>query len=270
VRTTLEALCRSLTRGRQLAVAVVSGGAYAAAVIAMPHWELIHGLPGMRPALALLVVLAVLGGAPAAVGGLLGGIAIGLAGAGAVGGGALPALAEGLAGLLIGIIGWKAGWLLRVRTDPDAEVRPRVGEVIWDLLLISLMSGTAYTSFLAWMGEALDAHPFPYVAVVEGVNSLLALVVLTVPLFLILHPIARGAKVVWVDPRGDAAKAGSARVGRALVWTAVILLAVSGFVLYSGAPTQLTLLADPRYRLYTLWVIQAPFTLMLWLGALMG
>lgn len=271
MRTTLEALLRSLTRPRPLAVAIISGAAYAGAVIGLPHWEPVQGLPGMRPALALLAVLAVLGGAPAAAGGLLGGIAVGLVGAGAVGKGAVPALAEGLAGLLLGLVSWKAGWLIRARSEPgEDEVRPRLAEVLWDLFLASVFASLAYASFLAWAGEALQVHPYPYTAITEGANALLALVVLSPPLFLILHPIARGAGVVWVDPRGDATKAGWARAGRALVWAGVLACAVVGFVAYHAVAAHLTTLANPAVLLPWPWLAQLPLVVVTWWGALTG
>ncbi len=271
MRTTLLALLHSLTRRRPLGVALVAGAAYAAAAIALPQWDLFHGLPGMRPALALLVVLAVLGGAPAAVGGLLGGLAIGLASDGPLGRGILPALGEGLASLLLGLTAWKAGWLVRERLHGIEEgLRPRLGEFAWDVSLAAVFAGLAYTAAIAWAGEALRVHPFPYLAIVQGANSLLALVVLTFPLFLILHPIARAAGVVWSDPRGDAAKSGWARAGRAFVWAAVAFCATVGFVGYHRVAASLTALSAVTEMQPTIWLIQLPAIVVLWWGALTG
>ncbi len=107
-------------------------------------------------------------------------------------------------------------------------------------------------------------------AVTVAPNCLIALVALTFPLFLILHPIARKAGVVWDDPRGDATKVGWARFGRAMAWFAMLVCAVVGFIMYRGAADSLTTLALSETVILHLCFVQAPLVLLCWLGMLIG
>ncbi len=270
--TTLCALLRVFVRPRQLAGAGVAAALYAGAAAPLADWEPIAGLPGMRPALALLVVLAMLGGAPAAVGGLLGGAVIGFVAESHVGRGIGAAAVAALGGLLIGLAAWKAGWLLRHRTSPEVieEARPGLGEVAWDCFTVGLLCGLIYSNFMAWGSELLRVHTYAYSAATLAPNHLLALAVLTLPLFMSLHPIARKARVVWEDPRGDATKVGWARAGRAVAWFSMLVSAVIGFVMYRHEASSLATLASPQTVIAHVWVCQAVFVLLGWIGVLIG
>jgi hypothetical protein len=221
--------------------------------------------------LALVVALAVLGGAPAAWGALVGGFAIGLTGAGPAGQGPMGAIGEALAGFMTAIIAWKSGWMLRLRLRPNPDVPPRSRDWLWDSVLVALVCALAYSAFLAWWSEITGERSFAYAAVVVTPNTCLELLVLLFPLIAILGPIARRAGVVWQDPRGDATKLGWARAGRAMVWAAAGICMAYGFATYAHDATTLANLARPEIvRGTVLWVSQAPLILLLWLGALLG
>jgi len=269
--TTVQSLLRVLTRPKQLAVAVVVAVIYGGVSATMPDLELLPGLPGLRPGLALVVALSVLGGAPAVWGGLIGGAAIGLTGAGPAGEGAMGAMGEALAGFLTALVAWKAGWMLRLRLSPSPDMPPRARDWLWDSVLVALICALAYASFLAWWSEIVAERSFAYSAAVLTPNACLELVVLVFPLVALLGPIARRAGVVWQDPRGTAAKLGWARAGRAIVWAAACVCLAYGFATYAQDAATLANLARPEIvRGTLLWAAQAPLILLLWLGALLG
>ncbi|MBD3178035.1 MAG: hypothetical protein GF320_22910 [Armatimonadia bacterium] len=272
MRTTVETLFGVFRSGRQIAVLLVSAAIYAGLSVALPDLEIVEGYPGLRPAVALIVALAIVGGAPAVWAAALGGLVIGLMGAGPLGRGIVGGLGEALAGFVTALTAWKTGWLLRARfADYDPDVRPGLWDVLWDCFLVGLASASVYTVFLAWLGEVTHVASFAYVAAVIGPNALVAILVLTYPLLMVLMPIARRADVVWRDPRGDAARVGTARVGRGLIWLGTMVAAAIGFALYAPEATSLVNLADPDIVQGVLvWVVQVPFILVMWIGALLG
>lgn len=268
---TLKALGRVFARPRQLAVAIAIAALYIAATFPVMDWALIPGMPGLHPALALLVVLAVLGGAPAVWGALAGGVVTGIRTAGITGGGLGGSAAEGLAAALLALVAWKSGWVIRLRTDPSEEVRARITDVLWDCVVLSLLCGLVYATFLGWFGELLETRSYAFTALVSAVNACAVLIVLVFPLFLVLNPIARAAEVVWQDPRGDAAQVGWARAGRAVQWLGILVCAVIGFLQYAPEFHGLAYLSQPHVaKGAIIWAPQALFITAMWFGALLG